>query len=57
MGFEPTEWYLGKVLPYHLATPAMFRKYFIDIEVICQSCGFYSCNERVQESNLNSKKH
>jgi uncharacterized ferredoxin-like protein len=35
----------------------MFRKYFIDIEVICQSCGFYSCNERVQESNLNSKKH
>lgn len=22
MGFEPTEWYLGKVLPYHLATPA-----------------------------------
>lgn len=57
MGFEPTEWYLGKVLPYHLATPAMFRKYFIDIEVICQSCGFYPCNERVQKSNLNSKKH
>lgn len=36
MGFEPTKYHLGKVVPYHLATPALFRDYSFLIYV-CQA--------------------